>query len=157
MVGRVGQDDVAPRAAADGVDLAAHHVDAVVARAAGDDVGAEVAEGRVAQALVRYPGPLLPRSDALYIPTHGAEIRNPQPFVESYIEHRLGREAQIMARLKEGPQTIPQMVARNYADTPIHLHAAAGRSMLAHLIQMVKDGRVKTEDGQARIDSTYRL
>ena len=91
------------------------------------------------------------------IPTHGAEIRNPQPFVEAYIEHRLGREAQIMARLKEGPQTVPQMVAKNYADTPIHLHAAAGRSMLAHLIQMVKDGRIKTDDGQARIDSTYRL
>ena len=100
---------------------------------------------------------LLPRDETLYIPTHGAEIRNPNPFVQSYIEHRLGREAQIMARLKEGPQTIPQMVAKNYADTPVHLHAAAGRSMLAHLIQMVKDGRVKTEDGRARIDSVYRL
>jgi glyoxylase-like metal-dependent hydrolase (beta-lactamase superfamily II) len=100
---------------------------------------------------------LLPREETLYIPTHGAEIREPHPFVEAYIEHRLGREAQIMARLKEGPQTVPQMVAKNYADTPIHLHAAAGRSMLAHLIQMVKDGRIKTEDGQARIDSTYRL
>src|SRR5207302_10425133 len=100
---------------------------------------------------------LLPRSEALYIPTHGAEIRNPGPFVQAYIEHRLGREAQIVARLKEGPQKIPQMVAKNYADTPLHLHAAAGRSMLAHLIQMVKDGRVKTEAGQARIDSTFRL
>ena len=49
------------------------------------------------------------------------------------------------------------MVARNYADTPVHLHPAAGRSMLAHLVQMVKDGRVKTEDGRATIDSTYRL
>jgi len=100
---------------------------------------------------------LLPRGETLYIPTHGAEIRDPNPFVQAYIEHRLGREAQIMARLKEGPQKIPQMVAKNYADTPVHLHAAAGRSMLAHLIQMVKDGRVKTEDGQARIDSTFRL
>ena len=77
--------------------------------------------------------------------------------MNAYIEHRLGREAQIMARLREGPQTIPQMVARNYADTPIHLHAAAGRSMLAHLVQMVKDGRVKTEDGSATIGSVYRL
>ncbi len=93
---------------------------------------------------------LLPREETLYIPTHGSEIRNPNPFVQVYIEHRLGREAQIMARLKDGPQTIPQMVAKNYADTPIHLHAAAGRSMLAHLIQMVKDGRVKTDDGKAR-------
>lgn len=100
---------------------------------------------------------LLPRDETVYIPTHGAEIRNPTPFVQAYIEHRLGREAQIVARLKEGPQTIPQMVAKNYADTPVHLHAAAGRSMLAHLVQMVKDGRVKTEDGRAAIDSLYRL
>ena len=82
---------------------------------------------------------------------------NTASVIRAYIEHRLGREAQIMARLKEGPQTIPQMVAKNYADTPVHLHPAAGRSMLAHLIQMVKDGRVKTDDGRATIDSTYRL
>jgi glyoxylase-like metal-dependent hydrolase (beta-lactamase superfamily II) len=100
---------------------------------------------------------LLPRKETLYIPTHGAEIRNPVSFVNSYIEHRLGREEQILSRLKEGRQTIPQMVARNYADTPLHLHAAAGRSMLAHLIQMVKDGRVRTTDGRATIDSTYYL
>ena len=100
---------------------------------------------------------LLPRDETLYIPTHGAEIHNPNPFVQAYIEHRLGREAQILARLKEGPQTIPQMVAKNYADTPLHLHKAAGRSMLAHLVQMAKDGRVKTEDGRATVDSIYRL
>ena len=100
---------------------------------------------------------LLPRDESLYIPTHGAEIRDPNPFVQAYIDHRLGREAQILARLKDGPQTVPQMVARNYADTPVHLHPAAGRSMLAHLVQMVKDGRVKTEDGRAAIDSVYRL
>jgi hypothetical protein len=29
--------------------------------------------------------------------------------------------------------------------------------MLAPLVQMVKDGRVKTEDGRATIASTYRL
>lgn len=100
---------------------------------------------------------LLPRDETIYIPTHGAEIRDPNPFVQAYIEHRLGREAQILARLKEGPQTIPQMVAKNYADTPVHLHKAAGRSMLAHLVQMAKDGRVKTDNGRADIDSTYRL
>jgi hypothetical protein len=49
------------------------------------------------------------------------------------------------------------MVAKNYADTPLHLHKAAGRSMLAHLVQMAKDGRVKTEDGRATVDSIYRL
>ena len=100
---------------------------------------------------------LLPRKETLYIPTHGAEIRDPVPFVGAYIEHRQNREAQILARLKDGPKTIPEMVALNYADTPRHLHAAAGRSMLAHLIQMVKDGRAKTEDGRATAGSLYRL
>ncbi|MSP49774.1 MAG: MBL fold metallo-hydrolase [Alphaproteobacteria bacterium] len=99
---------------------------------------------------------LLPRMETLYIPTHGAEIRNPGPFVKAYIDHRLGREAQILARLAEGPQTIPEMVARNYADTPLHLHRAAGRSMLAHLVQMVRDGRVRTDGGRPTIDSVYR-
>jgi glyoxylase-like metal-dependent hydrolase (beta-lactamase superfamily II) len=100
---------------------------------------------------------LLPRGETVYIPTHGAEIRDPIPFVKACIEHRLNREAQILARLKEGPQMIPEMVAKNYADTPKHLHAAAGRSMQAHLIQMVKDGRVETGDGRAKADSLYRL
>lgn len=69
---------------------------------------------------------LLPRQETLYIPTHGAEIRDPVPFVGAYIQHRQNREAQILARLKDGPKTIPEMVALNYADTPRHLHAAAG-------------------------------
>jgi len=100
---------------------------------------------------------LLPRDETLYIPTHGAEIRDPVPFVHAYIEHRLGREAQILERLKDGPQTIPQMVAKNYADTPLHLHKAAGRSMLAHLVQLARDGRVKFEDGGAGRETIYRL
>jgi glyoxylase-like metal-dependent hydrolase (beta-lactamase superfamily II) len=100
---------------------------------------------------------LLGRPETLYVPTHGAEIRDPLPFVRAYIAHRLEREAQILARLAEGPRTIPEMVKINYAATPPHLHPAAGRSMLAHLIHMVKDGRVRTDDGEARIDSVYRL
>jgi glyoxylase-like metal-dependent hydrolase (beta-lactamase superfamily II) len=100
---------------------------------------------------------LLPRPETLYIPTHGAEIRDPVPFVQAYIEHRLGREAQILARLAEGPKTIPEMVAVNYADTPAYLHPAAGRSMLAHLVQLVTEGRVKAEDGRATLGSVYRL
>lgn len=99
---------------------------------------------------------LLPRRETLYIPTHGAEIREPVPFVKAYIEHRLAREAQILARLEEGPKTIPEIVARNYAETPLNLHAAAGRSTLAHLVQMVDEGRVRT-DGPARIDGLYRI
>lgn len=100
---------------------------------------------------------LLPRDETLYIPTHGAEIREPVPFVRAYIAHRLAREAQILERLKDGPQTIPQMVAKNYASTPTHLHKAAGRSMLAHLVQLEREGRVKVEQAGPDGETIYRL
>ncbi len=78
---------------------------------------------------------LLPREETLYIPTHGSEIRNPNPFVQAYIEHRLGREAQIMARLKEGPADHPRdgrQELRRYAAAPARrrrpLDAGASRA-----------------------------
>jgi glyoxylase-like metal-dependent hydrolase (beta-lactamase superfamily II) len=41
---------------------------------------------------------LLPRDDQLFIPTHGAEIRNPQDFVKAYMAHREDRERHACAR-----------------------------------------------------------
>lgn len=107
---------------------------------------------------------LLPRDDVRYYPTHGAPIdamntsHSPQHFVRALIRHRQAREAQIVACLKARPQTIPQMVATMYADVPKYLHPAAARSVLAHLIHMVEDGRVRVEGGEiASETATYRV
>jgi glyoxylase-like metal-dependent hydrolase (beta-lactamase superfamily II) len=99
---------------------------------------------------------LLPRNETVYIPTHGAEIRDPVPFVQAYIDHRLGREQQILACLRDGLDTVPAMVARMYKDVPVMLHAAAGRSVLAHLIQFVADGRIQC-DGPPTIGARFKL
>jgi len=88
---------------------------------------------------------LLARDDAVFYPTHGAPVPAPRPFLEAYIDHRLQREAQILACLGCGIATIPEMVARLYADVDKRLHPAAARSVLAHLIQLTDEGRVKTE------------
>lgn len=88
---------------------------------------------------------LLARDDAILWPTHGGPVRDPKPFIAAYIEHRLGREAQILAALKDGLATIPEIVARLYADVDTRLHPAAARSVLAHLIQLVAEGRVAVE------------
>ncbi len=97
---------------------------------------------------------LLFRDDVRYYPTHGAPIdalgtgHSPQHFVRELIKHREAREAQILDCLAQsGPQTIPQMVAKMYAEIPAFLHPAAARSVLAHLIHMAGDGRVKVEGG----------
>lgn len=85
---------------------------------------------------------LLERDDAIYYPTHGAPVENPRPFVRGLINHRRMREGQIMKLLSDEPKTIPQMVEALYVSTPKYLHAAAGRSVLAHLIDLEARGRV---------------
>ncbi len=91
---------------------------------------------------------LLSRDDRILYPTHGAPVTDPKPFVAAYIEHRLEREAQILAAIGEGLSTIPEMVARIYADVDKRLHPAAARSVLAHLIQLEREGRVKSRSGR---------
>jgi hypothetical protein len=58
------------------------------------------------------------------------------------IAHREKREAEIAACLAAGLTRIEAMVARIYVEVPQHLHPAAGRSVLAHLIHMIETGRV---------------
>jgi glyoxylase-like metal-dependent hydrolase (beta-lactamase superfamily II) len=85
---------------------------------------------------------LLARNDRVLWPTHGGPIRDPKPFLQAYLDHRTEREAQIVACLRDGISTIPDIVARLYADVDKRLHAAAGMSVLAHLIELVQQDRV---------------
>ena len=85
---------------------------------------------------------LLDRDDAIYHPTHGEPVKEPQRFVRGLITHRKQRETQILKLLAEAPQDIPAMVAVMYAMVDKRLHPAAGRSVLAHLIDLEVRGVV---------------
>lgn len=98
---------------------------------------------------------LLPRPDRLYYPTHGAPISAPQAYVEGLIAHRIEREQQVLACLADGVAEIPAMVARLYAGIDPRLHRAAGRSLLAHLIKLVDEGRAAC-DGAPHGAAIYR-
>jgi len=96
------------------------------------------------------------REDALYRPTHGAAIPNPRPYVEAFIAHRNERTDAILARLAAGDETIEAIVRSVYQGLDPRLVAAAGRSVLAHLVALVEERRVFT-DGPPRHDGRYRL
>jgi glyoxylase-like metal-dependent hydrolase (beta-lactamase superfamily II) len=85
---------------------------------------------------------LLARDDAIYWPTHGGPVREPRSFVQAYLDHRLEREGQILDALRAGVAGIPDMVNRIYVGLDPFLKPAAGLSVLAHLLQLVKEGRV---------------
>jgi len=99
---------------------------------------------------------LLGRHETTYWPGHGPAVRDPQPFVRAFIAHRNEREVQIAACLADGPKTIPEMVRVMYADVPETLHRAAARSVLAHILRMVEDGRLALADGELGPDAVYR-
>ncbi|MDB5452728.1 MAG: fold metallo-hydrolase [Caulobacteraceae bacterium] len=89
-------------------------------------------------------------------PTHGPPIREVDPFLAAYEAHRLERERQVLDQLAAGPATIGQMVPVIYAAVDPRLHPAAAHSMLAHLIQLAREGRVLT-DGEPGLGSVFRL
>lgn len=96
---------------------------------------------------------LLDRDDAVYYPAHGAPVPNPRRLVRGMMGHRKQREGQIIRFLeRNGVSEIPAMVAEMYKGVDPRLHPAAGRSVLAHLIDL--DGRgvaAVTEDGRWRL------
>jgi glyoxylase-like metal-dependent hydrolase (beta-lactamase superfamily II) len=89
-------------------------------------------------------------------PTHGPPIREPGPFIDAYIDHRRAREAQILERLIAGETQIKAMVPALYAAVNPALWPAAARSVHAHMIELVRSGRVAV-DGAPELGSDYRL
>ena len=94
---------------------------------------------------------LLDRDDAIYHPTHGEAVADPQRFVRGLITHRKQRETQILKLLDEAPQTIAAMVAAMYRQVDPRLHPAAGRSVLAHLIDLRTRGMVADAASEWRL------
>jgi hypothetical protein len=61
------------------------------------------------------------------------------------IGHRRQRERQIVTLLEGGEGHIPNMVAAMYKGLDPRLIGAAGRSVLAHLIDLQNQGRVAAQ------------
>jgi ribonuclease/clavin/mitogillin len=73
---------------------------------------------------------------------HGPAIGNPYARLDEYISHRLEREQNILAAVREGAATPPAIVARVYTDVSPKAHAMAERAVLAHLEKLIADGLV---------------
>lgn len=89
---------------------------------------------------------LMDRDDAIYYAAHGAPIETPQRLVRGMMGHRKQREGQILRLLESGVGHIPEMVGHMYKGVDKRLHPAAGRSVLAHLIDLRDRGEVAEAD-----------
>lgn len=83
---------------------------------------------------------LLARDDSLYLPAHGPPVSEPHAHVRALAAHRRMRERQILGHLEKGQGRIEEMVPVMYRNIDPRLHPAAGRSVLAHLLDLERRG-----------------
>jgi glyoxylase-like metal-dependent hydrolase (beta-lactamase superfamily II) len=99
---------------------------------------------------------LLSRDEHLYLPGHGGPVIEPASFLRGLRAHRKMRERAVLERIRAGDSHIADMVKVIYASTDVRLHGAAALSVLAHLEDLIEQGRIET-DGPPSLLGAYRL
>ena len=95
---------------------------------------------------------LLARKDTIYLPGHGPAIVDPEGYARFLLAHREQREAAILGQLGDVPLAVPFLADTIYAGLAPHLHKAAQRNLVAHLLKLQGEGRVlPAGDGWVRI------
>jgi glyoxylase-like metal-dependent hydrolase (beta-lactamase superfamily II) len=90
---------------------------------------------------------LLARDDGLLLPGHGPPLAGPRPYVEFLLTHRKRREAAVLSAIATAPQTPASLTGMLYAAVDPRLRAAAGRTVLAHLLKLQAEGRAVQQAG----------
>ena len=88
-------------------------------------------------------------------PGHGEVIRDPGRVIDWIIDHRLEREARVVAAVGEHPNhTARDLVEFVYRDVAPKLYAWAERSLLAHLLKLELEDRAVSDHGRWRLRDT---
>jgi glyoxylase-like metal-dependent hydrolase (beta-lactamase superfamily II) len=91
---------------------------------------------------------LLEFNISLILPGHGPMVGKPEAKIKEYIEHRLQRERQVVDALRKGRETIGAITEIIYVDVRGPLKNVAEFSVQAHLIKLMREGRVKQVAGR---------
>ena len=75
-------------------------------------------------------------------PGHGPEIPDAAAMVNAYIAHRVAREEQIVAAVREGATSVPAIVSVVYAGLDAALVPAAAHQVDVQLQKLAAEGRV---------------
>ncbi len=85
------------------------------------------------------------RDDRIYYPAHGPAVEKPQQLVRGMMGHRRMREKQILRLLGEEARSIAALVPIMYKGLNEKLRPAAAQSVLAHMLELERRGKVACE------------
>lgn len=84
------------------------------------------------------------------LPGHGPVIDDAVRLIDEYVQHRVEREAQVLAGLRSGATSVDALVQRIYTNLHPTVVRAAADSLLAHLIKLRDEGQAVEQDGKWR-------
>jgi glyoxylase-like metal-dependent hydrolase (beta-lactamase superfamily II) len=90
---------------------------------------------------------LLDRKDDLFLPGHGPPLAEPRQLVREMLTHRMMREQAIQRKLSKGPAGTFVLMDTLYSQVHPRLRRAAERNVLAHLLKLESEGKVR-RDGE---------
>ena len=96
------------------------------------------------------------QQDRLYLPGHGHAVEKPLDMVRYQIGHRQKRLDQILTALEAGAANAETLTQQIYTDIDPALMGAAQRNVLASLIGLSDQGRVRV-DGAIAVDAVFRV
>ena len=81
------------------------------------------------------------------LPAHGPEIDDLSSVVQQYVAHRQHREIEILNVLGDRPVGVDAIVVQVYSSLSGALQRMARENVLAHLVKLRDEGRVRKDDG----------
>ena len=90
---------------------------------------------------------LLERTDDAFLPGHGPPLPEPRNLVREMLTHRMMREQAIQRKLAQGPAGTFVLMDTLYSQVHPRLRRAAERNVLAHLLKLETEGKVR-RDGE---------
>jgi glyoxylase-like metal-dependent hydrolase (beta-lactamase superfamily II) len=76
---------------------------------------------------------------------HGPATASPYQKIAEYITHRLERETNILAAVREGASSPSAIVERVYTDVSPKAYSLAERAVIAHLEKLQTEGAIQTD------------
>jgi glyoxylase-like metal-dependent hydrolase (beta-lactamase superfamily II) len=99
-------------------------------------------EGDVA-AYLRSLEKLAALQPRILYPGHWDPVPDAMAKIDEYRRHRLEREGQVLAEVRRGPGTAPELTRRVYGELDDKLMLAAEMTLRAHLRKLVADGTIQ--------------